>query len=111
MMVSATVTGCETATACDAPGTSVAERAPARSAMNRISSAGMLWSASPNTNHDGRVRHAGSAACRASVRAASVAGRWVAAMRAVRSASTSAANCSPNTSGRIASSLPPVETG
>jgi hypothetical protein len=53
--------GWETEMACEAPGTSMVRRAPARRAMYRWRAAGMLRSSSPNTNQDGRSRRAGCA--------------------------------------------------
>jgi len=70
-----TASGSETLRACDAPAISRDALAPARSAMNRWRATGMFRSWSPNTNHDGRWRHAGVAVGSPSVRAASVAGR------------------------------------
>lgn len=91
-IVSATASGCETLMAWDAPASSLVPREPARSAPARCTAAGMFRSYSPKTNHEGVSFHAGVSAGSGSERAASVTGRWVAAMSAASSAETSAAN-------------------
>lgn len=111
MITAATCLGWDTATEWEAPGTSVMEMAPARSAMNRRPSTGMFLSASPNTNHDGRDFQAGVAAGYGSARAKSRIGRWVSAWTAASAAGTSAANWPANRSRSTIRSFVPSPRG
>jgi hypothetical protein len=61
-----TASGSGTLIACDAPASSWLAWAPARLARNRCSATGMFLSWSPKTNDDGRCRHGGVSAVRAS---------------------------------------------
>ena len=81
-MDATTASGSDTLSACEAPAISRVPFAFARFAMKRWSSAGMMRSFSPNTNHEGIVFHAGVSVGSGPVRATSVAGRCVAPIRA-----------------------------
>src|SRR5829696_1214818 len=100
MMTSATASGCETMITCEPSASVIA--APARSAMERTTSAPPALSPVATTAQDGKDFHAGGPD--GSENADSAAGRCVAAMTAACSAGRSAANASWNFSGSIASS-------
>src|SRR5262249_20773561 len=83
-----TASGCEIMITCE-PSTSVIF-APARSAIERVTSAPAALSPVATTAHDGRCFHAGGPD--ASENASSLKGRWVAAIRAACSSDRSLAN-------------------
>src|SRR5262249_10889895 len=99
-ITSATASGCEIITTCD-ESTSVIV-APARSAIDRVTSVPAALSAVPTTAHDGSFFQA--AGPFGSENASSAMGRWLAAISAVASAGRSAAKASRNPEGSMLNS-------
>src|SRR5207344_3012011 len=94
-ITSVTAWGCEIMITCE-PSTSVMV-APARSAIERVTSAPAALSPVATTAHEGRFFHAGVPF--GSENADSATGRWVAAISAASSVDRSAANASWNLVG------------
>jgi hypothetical protein len=82
-----TASGCDTMDACEAVASSI--RAFPRSAMNRCPAGGMAWSSVPTKYQEGMDRHPGGPEGVAAP--AALRGRWVAAITAAVSGSTSGA--------------------
>src|SRR4029453_11310206 len=99
--------GCDTMDACDAATSSIC--AFPRSAMKRCPAGGMARSSVPSRYHDGMDPHPGGPEGVAA--AAPLQGRWVAAITAAVSGSTSAANVSGNSSRSRYRSTPSLPSG
>ena len=102
-----TASGWETMDACEAATSSI--RAFPRSAMNRWPAGGMARSSVPSRYHEGMDRHPGVPEGVAA--AAPLQGRWVAAIKAAVSGSTSAANVSGNSWRSRYKSTPSLPSG